>query len=763
MTDPTVTRPIRVLLVEDNPGDARLILEMLKDVETQLFNLERVDRLETALERLSGVGVDVVLLDLGLPDCSGIETFERAHGEAPSQPIVVISGLDDERIALEAVRSGAQDYLVKGRIEGPLLARVLRYAIERKHSEEVLRASEAHYRAILEHIGDAVFVTDGEGRFVDVNPRACELTGYTREELLRLTSADTYTAADRDLARGRLRNIAAGHVRYFERSLLRKDGSVCTVEVNARPLPDGKLLATLRDVTERKRDEEALRESEERFRQLAENIREAFFVVDLVRQRTIYVSPTWAEIWGRPQHEVYERPLVWLESVHPEDRPRMLAGQQQLTQGEPTIDTFRVLRPDGSVRWVRGRAFPIRNAAGQVYRIAGVSEDITELKLTEQQLLQAQKMEAVGRLAGGVAHDFNNLLTVISSYSQLVSNDLAADDPRRADLDEVMKAATAAAGLTRQLLAFSRQQVLEPRVLDINDIVDTAGKMLKRLIGEDIDLVTRLADDIVAIKADPGQIEQILMNLAVNARDAMPDGGKLTIETDNVELDEAYRHEHPLVQPGSYVMLAMTDTGSGMSEEVREHIFEPFFTTKELGKGTGLGLATVYGIAQQSGGHIWCYSEPGHGTTLKIYFPRVEERPAAAAAPTATPSLRGDETILVAEDADSVRDVARDVLIRYGYRVLLAPDGRAALELANAHLDEIDLLLTDVVMPEVSGRQLAERLRELRPTLKVLFVSGYTDDAIIRHGMLEPGINYLQKPFSPQSLARKVREVLDAD
>ncbi|HEY6116404.1 MAG TPA: PAS domain S-box protein, partial [Candidatus Dormibacteraeota bacterium] len=651
MSVASVQRPIQVLLVEDNPGDARLIFEMLKEVESELFTLERVDRLEAALERLGRAAVDVVLLDLGLPDSTGIATFERAHDEAPGQPIVVISGLDDERIALEAVRSGAQDYLVKGRIEGQLLVRVLRYAIERKRSEETLRASEAHYRAILEHIGDAVFVTDSEGRFIDVNPRACELMGYTRDELLRLTSADTYPLAIREQARGRLRNIAAGNVRFFERQLLRKDGSLCTVEVSARPLPDGKLLATLRDVTERRRNEAALRESEERFRQLAESIREAFFVVDILERRTVYVSPTWAEIWGRPLRDAYDRPDIWIDSVHPDDRPRLLAGQEQLARGAPNIDTFRVVRPDGSVRWVRGRAFPIRNAAGQVYRIAGVSEDITELKLAEQQLLQAQRMEAVGRLAGGVAHDFNNLLTVISSYSQLVASDLAPDDPRRTDLDEVMKAATAAAGLTRQLLAFSRGQVLEPKVLDLNNVVDAAGKMLKRLIGEDIDLATRLADDIAAIKADEGQMEQVVMNLVVNARDAMPEGGKVTIETQNVDVDATYTQLGRTMPAGAYVMLAVSDTGSGISEEVREHIFEPFFTTKGPGKGTGLGLATVYGIVKQSGGYIACYSEPGHGTTFKIYFPPVEDVSSAAALGTAVTSLRGDETVLIAEDA----------------------------------------------------------------------------------------------------------------
>jgi len=761
MTVPTGLRPIQVLLVEDNPGDARLIFEMLKDVEVELFTMERVDRLELALERLSRVGVDVVLLDLGLPDSTGIKTFERAHDEAPSQPIVVISGLDDERVALEAVRSGAQDYLVKGRIEGQLLARVLRYAIERKRSEEELRASEAHYRAILENIGDAVFVTDSAGRFIDVNPRACELTGYARADLLPLTLADTYPPAQREQARARLRNVAAGNVRFYERQLLRKDGSLCTVEVSARALPDGKLLATLRDVTERRSNEEALRESEARFRQLAENIREAFFVVDIQEQRTVYISPTWSEIWGRPLSDGYARPEAWIEAVHPEDRPRVIAGRQQLARGEPNIDVFRVVRPDGSVRWVRGRAFPIRNERGEVYRIAGVSEDITELKLTEQQLVQAQKMEAVGRLAGGVAHDFNNLLTVIMSYADLLAEEFAEGSHERADLAEIRKAGAQAASLTNQLLAFSRQQMLEPIVLDLNELLSDVRKMLQRVIGEDIELALRLAPETGNVRADPGRLQQVVMNLAVNSRDAMPTGGKLTIETAKVELDQEYADAHQAVAAGSYVMMAVTDSGIGMDAETQVRVFEPFFTTKEMGRGTGLGLSTVYGIVKQSGGYIWLYSEPGKGTTFKIYLPHVDAPTEDVIPRDVTSTLSGTETILLVEDDAMMRPLVEGILQRRGYRVLTAEHAEAALALADQHVGPIHLLLTDVVMPGASGRELATRLAKTRPETGVLYMSGYTDDAIVRHGLLERGLNYLQKPFTPGILAQKLRQVLD--
>jgi two-component system cell cycle sensor histidine kinase/response regulator CckA len=385
-----------------------------------------------------------------------------------------------------------------------------------------------------------------------------------------------------------------------------------------------------------------------------------------------------------------------------------------------------------------------------------------ELSRTQEQLTQARKMEAVGRLAGGIAHDFNNLLTVMIGRSQLLLRRLGAQDPVRRDIELMEQTADRAADLTRQLLAFSRKQVLQPTVLDLNAVVANMAEMLRRLIGEDIALVTALDPALGHVKADLGQIEQIVMNLAANARDAMSKGGRLTLETANAELDVAYARHHVDVRPGPHVMLAVSDTGIGMTPETQAQIFEPFFTTKGPGVGTGLGLATVYGIVKQSGGHIWVYSEPGRGTTFKIYLPRVQEAvDPSAARPGLPESARGYETILLVEDELAVRELARDVLRAHGYTVLEARHGREALRISERHSGPIHLMLTDVVMPEMSGQELANRLAALRPTMPVVYMSGYTDAAVVHHGVLDPGTIFLQKPFTPDALARKIRQVLN--
>jgi signal transduction histidine kinase/CheY-like chemotaxis protein len=444
----------------------------------------------------------------------------------------------------------------------------------------------------------------------------------------------------------------------------------------------------------------------------------------------------------------------------------------KLSGSMPCGKTFdrTYIRKDGTTLPVVIEDALIRDAEGKITGIHATTQDITERKRAEkeladlqEQLRQSQKIEAIGQLAGGIAHDFNNLLTVIKGYTQLSLLDLKENDPLRENIQEIQKAAQRAADLTRQLLAFSRRQILDPKVLDLNSLLRDTDKMLRRIIGEDIELVLLLSEELGKVKIDPGQIEQVIFNLALNARDAMLSGGKLTIETANVNLDEEYTHTHIGVIPGHYVRLSVSDTGVGMSQEVREKAFEPFFTTKEQGKGTGLGLSTVYGIVNQSKGNIWVYSEPGHGTTFKIHLPSVMEELDSLPERDETDSFPGGrETVLLVEDEPSVRDLANRLLKQQGYTVLEAANGEEALRLVQENMGErIHLLLTDVVLPQIGGKELADKLKMFRPDLKVLYTSGYTDYAIVHHGVLDSGTHFLQKPFSLKTLSRKVREALD--
>jgi signal transduction histidine kinase/ActR/RegA family two-component response regulator len=421
-------------------------------------------------------------------------------------------------------------------------------------------------------------------------------------------------------------------------------------------------------------------------------------------------------------------------------------------------------RKDGTFFEERVTISALFDESHAIVNYVAVKQDVTDLIQLEEQLRQSQKMDAIGQLAGGVAHDFNNLLTAINGYSSLALQRLEADHPITSYLEEIKKAGDRAANLTRQLLAFGRKQILQPLAINLNDVVTDMNKMLRRLIGEDILLTARLDPDLKNIKADPGQIEQVLVNLIVNARDAMPQGGDLTIETASVELGSAYASKHLGFQPGQYVMLEVSDTGCGMDAATQARIFDPFFTTKEKGKGTGLGLSTVYGIIKQSGGDISVSSEVGHGTKFKVYLPQVVTAPQQAEALAVEPAVRGGtETILLVEDEDVVRGLARKILEHAGYQVVEASRGEEALRLYRQSVDPIDLLLTDVVMPETSGKEVADRLHEMQPDLRVLFMSGYTDEAIVHHGVLDSHLEFIQKPFTPAALARKVREVLDSE
>lgn len=509
--------------------------------------------------------------------------------------------------------------------------------------------------------------------------------------------------------------------------------------------------------------------AEQRYRHLVYTTRDVIFI--LSPDTTILsLNPAFESLTGWSRSEWIGETFAPL--FHPEDAPRAKELFQQILAGEtPPPFEARVLTKSGHYLVAEFTVIPERRQ-GQVVTLLGIARDLTQRRHAEEtlcqrekQLQQAQKMEAVGRLAGGIAHDFNNLLTIITGYSQLMLNRLHPDDLLRNDVEEIRRAALRAATLTQQLLAFSRRQVLMPKVVNLNNIVDMVNAMLQRLIGEDIDLVTVLHPELGNVKADPAQIEQVIMNLAVNARDAMPRGGKLTIETANVEIIEPYRYGGMALTPGLYAMLAVSDTGCGMDAETQAHIFEPFFTTKEQGKGTGLGLATVYGIVKQSDGHILVYSEPGKGSTFKIYLPIVDDAvdpiDGSGSEKPSPELLHGNETILLVEDEPAVRVLIRDTLRLFGYTVLEARHGYEAQLMGTQRTEPIHLLMTDVVMPQMSGRELAEGLVAVHPDMKVLYMSGYTENAVIHHGILDPGTSFLQKPFTPDTLARKVREVLD--
>jgi len=528
-----------------------------------------------------------------------------------------------------------------------------------------------------------------------------------------------------------------------------------------KPVDPAEMVAYIKALLRVRQAEKAHRESERRWRAIIEK---SFDCINLIAAdgTILYSSPSFVSVLGYSPEENIGR--VTFDLLHPDDAPQVRLQFERLLRNAGSSETsiYRARHKDGSWRWLEARGTNLLHEPS-VRALVVNFRDITEQRLAQEQLRQAQKMEAIGRLAGGVAHDFNNLLCVINGYSDLLLHRLDPEDPAREMLSEIKKAGELSASLTCQLLAFSRKQVLALKRLDLNAVIRNVERMLRRVIGEDIELVTNLAAGLGIIEADPGQIEQVLMNLAVNARDAMPDGGTLRIETANVECNGGEASARSTVPAGRYVVLSVQDTGCGMTAEIKSRLFEPFFTTKGPGRGTGLGLATLYGIIKQSGGHIEVESEPGRGARFRIYLPYAENLRGPLSSPHASRALaRGSETILVVEDEEAVRSLTTLVLRQAGYRVLEACDGESALRTAETYDGVIELLVTDVVMPGLGGRQVAERLTRMRPEMRVLYLSGYMDDAIVRQGVLHHEVNFLQKPFMPPVLAQKVREVLDA-
>jgi len=641
----TQRRSLRVLILEDDPFDAELVIEGLK----RGGFAPAWRRVETEVEFLAALSpnLDVILSDFNMPTFDASRALDLLKKSGLDVPFIVVSGSIGEELAVEALKNGAADYLLKDR-----LARL---------GQAVQRALDAHHLRLVSHEAvNALRAAEARMRF------ALETSQVGIWEV----------------------DLATGAARWSE-----------TLEAQ-HGMPPGAFGGTF----------------------------EAF-----------------------------------VERIHPEDQQatRDTIAAATARHADSSVQ-YRTIWPDGSTHWISLTGRSVYDETGKPVRAAGISMDVTERRALEEQYRQSQKMEAIGQLAGGVAHDFNNVLTAIHGFADLLSEDLG-DGPHQADLAEIRRAAVRAASLTRQLLAFSRRQIVQPRTVDLRESLAATHAMLHRLIGEHIEIDVTTQDNIWPVTVDPGQMEQVLLNLVLNARDAMPLGGRILIELANVELDEPYLRQHIDSTPGSYVMLAVSDMGVGMNAATIDHIFEPFFTTKEFGKGTGLGLSTVYGIVKQHGGSIGVYSEPGQGSTFKVYLPRAEAATMIPTEPLAPTSVAGSETVMVVDDEEVLCELVRRSLERHGYHVLVASTPEAALEISNdANTGHIHLLLSDIVLPQMSGPIMATQIRQERPGIRVLYMSGYTENSIVHRGVIEPGTPTIQKPFTPQSLLRSLREVLDA-
>ena len=644
---------------------------------------------------------------------------------------------------------------------------------ERKRAEEALAENEHRFRLMIQNFNDLLLILDPEGNERFVSPACERILGYKPKDIVGKCLYSLIHAEDVTRVRETVSNLLSGdgNTVMVEFRHVHRNNSYLWLEASGTNLVDdpaiGGIVMVVRDITRRRQSELETTEWKNRYDLLAHAAGNVVYDCSLLGH--IVWGGSFKPMLGYEPAEMTGGLDQWKERVHPEDRERVIGHFQDCVARAAIFKAeYRYRARSGSYVLVEDTGYPYHDAKGELERFIGIMADITARRKSEEEnaklaesLRQAQKMESIGRLAGGVAHDFNNLLTVISGNVSLATMDLQPHDPLYESMTEVLKAVESAANLTRQLLAFSRKQVIDPKVLNLNAVVEHLLKLLRRLLGEDIELRTVLATDLGQVRLDPGQAEQIIANLAVNARDAMPDGGTLTVTTSNVTLDRSYNAKYGDVQPGEYVMLDIRDSGCGLSQEVQRHLFEPFFTTKEQGKGTGLGLAMVYGAVTQHKGTIEVQSEWGDGASFRILLPRVDEQPDTMGPASSTALPRGTETIFLVEDDDMVRDLAVRLLKRQGYKIYAFPNGGEALMAISGIQGTVHLLITDVVMPGVNGRVLAENLRALRPNISVLFTSGYSGDIIVHHGVLDKGIEFLSKPYSLEQLAKRVREVLD--
>jgi PAS domain S-box-containing protein len=739
-----------------------------------------------ALSSVSEGWPDAIIIDLGIRDLDGfsLATLFRCKAPLDGVAIMLVTGqeiADEDRELASA--AGAQlliersptfdrelaalDRLLRGddasRDTPDALLRRLAGQLSRLLSKA--HAAETRYNGVLDSTQDAISVLTPDGIILEAN-RGCEqLLQISRERMIGHHIREFAPPGYEDS------NVAEYHETASAEGgrtppvpIALPDGTSVYVEWSARAArieDDDVVIAVGRDVTESVQARRKEAASQAKYRDLIESIPDVVWASTLAG-KIVFMSPAVDRICGFTADELMRTPeSFWFERIHPEDLDRVQRSFLAVATKEYAAE-YRWRHKDGHWIWIRAHA-RTRVRPDGTELVEGTFADITELKRAEEHVRQSQKMEAIGQLTGGVAHDFNNILAVILGNGEFLRDSLAQNDPRRADADAILDAGQRAAGLTRQLLAFSRRQVLEPRILDLNQIVRGLEKMLRRIIGEDIEFSSALAEGLQSVRADAGQIEQVIMNLVVNARDAMPVGGKLSIETKNVVLDKDYAHSHLGAARGPHVMLAVSDTGCGMDAETKRRLFEPFFTTKERGKGTGLGLSTCYGIVKQSDGWIWVYSEPGQGTAFKVYLPVATADADAASLTAAPPTVsEGHETVLVIEDDAQVRSMVRRILESRSYEILEARDGEEAMSVAKGHAGELDLILSDVVIPGVSGPEIVAQVQQHYGDTRTLFMSGYTDHAVLRDRILSAGANFIQKPFAPNALANKVREVLDA-
>ncbi len=782
----TVAETIRILLVEDDPNHVELIRRVLA-AGSPRFALEEATTIGEARDALRRSPPDLVLTDWKLPDGQGIELL-RDTARA-GLPLVVMTSHGSERVAVQALQAGALDYVVKSPESFAELPRTLERALrewrgrdERQRIQAALEHSEERLRLIAENVSDVIWTSDLGLRISYVTPSVERLHGWTVPEWTGLRPEDYIAPGSLGFVRQALEDEFARHRPgqpqhqvTLEVEQLRRDGSPFWTEVTARFLLDASgapvgIVGVTRDATERKRAERELLESRERYRDLIEGANSVILRWD-TEGRIMFINPFGLQLFGYTEEELVGRSVMGTIVADVGLDGRDLQEMIRAIETDPARfqrNENENLCKDGQRVWVDWTNRPIHDPDGRLTEILSVGNDVTarnraeaERRLLEEQLVQSQKIESVGTLAGGVAHDFNNMLSPIIGYAEMLRDELPAGDKRRTRAEAIISAGERCRDLVHQLLAFARKQTLEMRRLDLNTVVSGFETILRRTLRENIAIELRLAPAIGMLLGDSRQIEQVLLNLAVNARDAMPEGGRLLIETADVTLDQEYARAHEWVVPGPYVRLAVGDTGVGMDRETLAKVFDPFFTTKDVGKGTGLGLAMVYGIVKQHGGSVEAESEPGRGTTFRVHFPRVAGVESAVTTEGEAPRTRGGETVLIVEDEDQVLTLAAEILRIHGYKVLEAGNAAQALAALAAHPAGIDLLLTDVILTDANGRTLHERIAAGGSRHAVLYMSGYTADVIGRHGVLDEGVALISKPFSVSKLAAKVREVLD--